>query len=124
MGMLLMCLALLARAEMGVLDAELLEASRAVEVPGAAASRIRFLMLHHKHSKDRSRLRLAASARRRASRVPSAGWRNLHRSPAPAQALLRTRPAVLRGAGGLQAERRDRDPVRDPSMMLARFFRC
>ena len=56
MGMLLMCLALLARAEMGVLDAEVLEASRAVEVPGAAASRIRFLMLHHKHSKDRSRL--------------------------------------------------------------------
>jgi hypothetical protein len=56
MGMLLMCLAMLARAEMAVLDAEVLEASRAVEVPGTAASRIRFLVLHHKHSKDRSRL--------------------------------------------------------------------
>ena len=56
MGMSLMCLAMLARGEMAVLDAEVLEASRAVEVPGAAASRIRFLVLHHKHAKDQARL--------------------------------------------------------------------
>lgn len=53
-GMLLLLFVVPARSEGPVLEAEVLEASQVVDVPGAA--QIRYLLLHHKHQKDQARL--------------------------------------------------------------------
>ena len=55
-GILLLLLALPVRAGEEVLQAEVLEGSHAVEVPGAAHDEIRYLVLHHKQQKDQVRL--------------------------------------------------------------------
>lgn len=53
-GTLLLLLVASARGESLVLEAEVLEASQVVDVPGAA--RIHYLLLHHKHQTDQARL--------------------------------------------------------------------
>jgi len=55
-GTLLFLLALPVRAGEEVLQAEVLEGSYAVEVPGTAPSEVRYLVLHHKRQNDQARL--------------------------------------------------------------------
>jgi hypothetical protein len=55
-GTLLLLLMVPARAETLAMEAEVLEASQVVDVPGAATARIRYLVLHHKHQKDQAHL--------------------------------------------------------------------
>ena len=44
------------RAETLAMEAEVLEASRVVDVPGATTTQVRYLVLHHKHQKDQAHL--------------------------------------------------------------------
>jgi hypothetical protein len=53
---LLLLLTAPARAETLAMEAEVLEASHVVDVPGAGAGQIRYLILHHKHEKDQAPL--------------------------------------------------------------------
>jgi len=55
-GTLLLSMIGSAQGESPALEAEVLEASQVVAVPGAGSSQIRYLILHHKHQKDQARL--------------------------------------------------------------------
>jgi hypothetical protein len=55
-GLLLIALGTAARCDTPALEAEVLEASQAVMLPGTSQDRIRYLILHHKHQADRERL--------------------------------------------------------------------
>jgi hypothetical protein len=55
-GMLVFLFAMSAQAQGLVLEAQVMEASSDVELPGLGSKRVRYVVLHHKHQKDQASL--------------------------------------------------------------------
>jgi hypothetical protein len=55
-GMLVLLIAMSAQAQGLVLEAEVMEGSTEVALPGLAPNRVRYAVLHHKHQKDQASL--------------------------------------------------------------------